>query len=56
MEKEGLELGSFTENVAPEYTVDSVLLSIVSHNLEQKILVTGQMHQNEPWNATFGRL
>jgi hypothetical protein len=36
MEKEGLELGSFTEKVAAVCSVDSALLLVVNHNLEQK--------------------
>jgi hypothetical protein len=53
MEKEGLELASFTQKVATDYTVDSALLSMVSHNLEQRtVSVTGNVHQNVPRNTT----
>jgi hypothetical protein len=49
--EKGLKLGSFTQKVAVHYTVDSALLSIVSHNLEKKVSVIGKMHKNEPWNT-----
>jgi hypothetical protein len=51
MEKEGLELGSFTQKVAAEYAVDSALLSMMSHNLVQKkVPMIGRIHQNEQRN------
>jgi hypothetical protein len=51
MEKEGILLGSFTQKVAVENTVDSAFPSMVSHNLEQKFSIMGKMHQNEPRNT-----
>jgi hypothetical protein len=56
MEKQGLELDSFTQKVAVEYTVDHALLSIASHNLEQKVSMTGKMHQNEPQNTKIQKV
>lgn len=51
MEKELLELGSFTEKVVAQYAVDSTMLLVVGRNLGWgEVSEIGKMHENKPRN------